>query len=393
VQGRTAPFRQTFLAHTTSNENEYRRVENYMKANGLAAIVAILCTVSIALSANAQSLEWSADDSAQLSGAVSSGRYGSVTSVWVEQGGNLLHAEYFRGAGADTRHNLRSVGKTVTGMLVGIAIADGHIDGVHEKAAAYFDDLPPFQNGDPRKDDISLQDLLTMSGPLECDDWNSFSRGNEERMYLVEDWSSFFWNLPVKNRPSWEIPETDGGFGRLFSYCTAGIQLVGEIVERAVGSPAPEYAERRLFGPTGIGSRKWNYASSGKAHLGGGLELATTDWASLARLYVNGGRADGRQVIPEAWVDASLEDYVRIDDETNYGYLWWRPRYEVDGREFRANMMSGSGGNRVYALPEFGVVVVLTKNDFRDRDAHQSADLFFLEQVVHRLRSRPGDDR
>ncbi len=335
--------------------------------------------------AMAQDFEWAYSDVEALTEAVEAGTYGAVSSLLIEHDGDVVYEHYFRGTDPDTTHNMRSAGKTVTGMLLGIAIDDGLIDGVEVRAASYFDDLRPFDNNDERKEGITLHDLLTMSGPLECNDWNSFSRGNEERMYLVEDWSAFFLNLPIKNRPSWEIPDDDGGFGRLFSYCTAGVQLLGEIVERASEETAAEFAARELFGPIGISDPKWNYASSGQAHLGGGLELTTRDWARLGRLYVNRGRAGHSQVVSEDWVAASLSDYVRIDESINYGYLWWRPRYQVGPTTYTANMMSGSGGNKVYVLPEFGIVVVITKNDFRDRDAHATAEQLFRDEVVARL--------
>ena len=344
-----------------------------------------LATCCITLPGLAGTLALTPEEAQALSERVGNEVYGGATSVWIESNGEVLVEAYFRGADADAHHNMRSVGKTVTGMLFGAAVADGHVDGAEVLAADWFEELQPFQNPDPRKDGISVRDLLTMSSGLECDDWNSFSRGNEERMYLVEDWSAFFWKLPIKNRPSWEIPEDDGGFDRLFAYCTAGVQLVGELVERATGKTAEQYAASRLFGPLGVGDPKWNYGSNGKAHLGGGLELTTAGWAAVARLYLNDGKASGEQVIPTSWVEESLTDYVKIDDNTNYGYLWWRPRYEVNGTTYTANMMTGTGGNRIYMLPEFGVVVVLTKNAFRDREAHPKSDKFFLEEVVSRL--------
>lgn len=337
------------------------------------------------LSAQAQTLDWTLSDSARLSSRLESGEYGRVTSAWIEQGGKVLFEEYFHGADADTLHNTRSAGKSVTGLLVGMAIEDGFLDGTRQRAAAFFPELQPFENGDPRKQAITLEDLLTMSGPLECDDWNSFSRGNEERMYLVEDWSAFFWNLPIKNRPSWELPEDTGGFDRLFAYCTAGVQLLGEIVERAAGEPVPDYSARRLFEPLGIEPVKWNLAATGKAHLGGGFELTTAGWARIGRLYVERGRADGEQIVSSDWIDRSLSDYVKIDDKTNYGFLWWRPRFEKSGWTVVANTMSGAGGNRVWVLPEFDLVVVLTKDDFRDRDAHAKSDRFFTEDILNRL--------
>lgn len=357
-----------------------------MACRRIIALVISSCAL-VSLLANAQSFDWSERDTQQLTDAISSGRYGRVTSLWIEQNGVVIYENYFNGAGHDTLHNMRSAGKTVTGILVGLAIDDGLISGVDAKAASYFDDLRPFANNDTRKEDITLEDLLTMSGPLECDDWNSFSRGNEERMYLVEDWSAFFFDLPIKNRPSWEVPDDDGGFGRTFTYCTAGVQLLGEIVERAAGETVAEYADRRLFGPVAVKNPKWNYASSGKAHLGGGLELTTGDWARIARLYAYRGRSGDRQLVSKAWVDASMADHVRIDDVTNYGYLWWRPRYEVGGTTYVANAMSGSGGNRVYALPEFRMAVVLTKTDFRDSDAHRKSDRLFSDEIAARLQN------
>lgn len=356
-----------------------------MKVVGAAFAAWLLCN---AAACRAQEFDWSDAAAEALTAAVATDEYGEVTSLWIEQRGNVLYEKYFHGADADTHHNMRSVGKTVTGMLAGLAIEDGLIGGVDAPAAGYFDDLRPFANGDPRKDIMTIADLLSMSGPLECDDWNPYSRGNEERMYLVEDWSAFFLDLPIKNRPSWEIPDDDGGFGRLFSYCTAGVQLVGEIVERATGMPAPEYAGERLFSRLGI-DPVWNYAATGQAHLGGGLELTTADWAAMGRLFLNRGRADGEQIIPESWVAASLTDRVKIDDSTNYGYLWWRPRYEVAGREYTANLMNGSGGNRVYALPEFGIVFVIVKSDFRDRDAHPKSDRLFADAIVGHLSADP----
>lgn len=350
-----------------------------------SAVLIAVCALW-ACAANAQSFVWSEADAQKLSDKVSSDQYGKITSLWVEQNSVVIYEEYFNGAEPDTLHNMRSASKTVTGMLVGIAIDSGILSGVGTKAVSFFDNIRPFENNDRRKESITLEDLLTMSGPLECDDWNSYSRGNEERMYLVEDWSAFFFDLPIKNRPSWEIPDSDGGFGRIFTYCTAGAQLLGEIVERAAGEPIAEFAARKLFHPVGVINPKWNYASSGKAHLGGGLELTTADWARLARLYIDRGRVDSKQIVSELWVDASMADHVRIDPETNYGYLWWRPHYEVAGKTYSANMMSGSGGNRVYVLPEFNTVVVVTKSDFQDRDAHEKSDRLFKDEIAVRLK-------
>lgn len=318
--------------------------------------------------------------------AVDEGRYGTVTSVMIVEHGTPVVEAYFNGADAGTLHDTRSVTKTITGMAVGAAIADGHL-ALDTQLAGLFGELQPFAHPDARKQDITVEDLLTMSSVMECNDWNQFSRGNEERMYLVEDWSRFFWDLPVRGFPAWQTPPEASPHGRAFSYCTAGVQLLGESVERAVGEPFTTWTEARLLDPLGVDALEWQRNGQGQAHMGGGLRLTTAGLARIAELQRRGGEIDGQRLLPESWTQAAVTPHAVIPDDNGweYGYLWWLRDYEVDGETYRTAAMNGNGGNRVYVLPDFGLTVVFTNTDYNTREMHAHADAFFREQVVARL--------
>ena len=316
----------------------------------------------------------SAERLAALEKSIQAGDFKSITSVVVARRGRLAWERYFQGADAATLHNTRSATKTVTGMLVGIAIERGILKNAQVPVLPYFRDREPLATPDPRKEKITVEDFLTMSSLLECDDQNDYSRGHEERMYLVEDWVKFTLDLPIKGFPAWASKPADSPYGRSFSYCTAGVVTLGSLLERAARRPVPDFARETLFAPLGIEKTGWQTTPLGTAMTGGGLGLATRDLATLGQLYLDGGAAGGRQIVPKAWVEESVRPHARVDEATEYGYLWWLRTFEVDGRRHEAFLMQGSGGNKVAVFPKLGMVVVVTTTNYRERNAHQLAD-------------------
>lgn len=317
-----------------------------------------------------------------MESALRAGEFKKISSVLVVRRGKLAHESYFDGGDAESLRNTRSVTKTLTGMLVGIAVEAKLLKGVDAPILPFFADKLPLQNPDARKEKITIEDFLTMSSILECEDNNQFSRGNEERMYLIEDWIKFTLDLPVRGFPSWASKPKESPHGRSFSYCTAGVTTLGAVLERATKMPVPEFAAKNLFAPLGIQQTGWQFTPSGTAMTGGGLGLRSRDLLKLGQLYANGGVWNGKRVVSERWVKESIRPHAQIDEETEYGYLWWLRGYKSGGKTFASYYMTGSGGNRVVVFPELQMVVVITSANFRERDAHPLSDRLLTEYVL-----------
>ena len=326
-----------------------------------------------------------------MEAAAKNGDFKKIGSVVVARHGKLVYEHYFEGDAATLR-NTRSATKTITGALIGLAIQEKKLSGTDAKVLAL---LPQhrarLQNPDPRKERITIEDLLTMSSPLECDDWNDASRGNEERMYLIEDWGQFILDLPIRGRmksgEQSEIPK----YGRYFSYCTGGVFLLSEVIGKTTGMRTDRYAQRALFGPLGIAPEHvtWAYSPMDIPQTGGGLLLTSPDLLKIAQLYLNRGRWGGKQLINEAWVKASTTPHAEISDHQEYGYLWWLQSFKTpEGKSYPAFFMTGNGGNKVLAFPSLDLAVVITATNYNTRGMHELTEKLLDEYVLAAIRDQ-----
>lgn len=310
-----------------------------------------------------------------------------ITSALVMVDGKLAYEGYFNGADRDTQHDIRSASKTLTSMMVGQAIARGALGGVDAKVFGFFPERQP-KNPDPRKLQVTVEDLLTMSSLLECDDENQASSGNEERMYVTEDWLGFFLDLPIKGFAPWVTKPKDSPYGRSFSYCTAGVFTLGRVLEKATKRPVPDFARETLFAPLGIDKVTWIFSPLDEAQTGGGLRVRSRDLAKLGQLFLDGGRWHGRQVIPESWVKTSTAAHVQATETDTYGYLWWRRDFVASagkGRTFPAFYMSGNGGNKVVVIPSAKLVAVITSTFYNSRGMHEQTAKLLTDYILAAL--------
>lgn len=317
-----------------------------------------------------------------MSAAIKAGQFQQITSVLIARRGKLVFEAYYDeekpDGGAEARRNTRSSTKTVTALLAGAAIDRRALPSVQAPIKRYLKDRPPAANPDPRKDKVTVEDLLTMSSIAECDDENQFSRGNEERMYLIEDWVGFYLDLPVRGFPEW-VPKPEASpYGRSFSYCTAGVVTLGQVVQNAVGKPLPAFADEALFKPLGIAAPRWQMSPLGLAMGGGGLGLRSRDLLKLGQLYANGGQWNGEAVLSADFIKASVTPHANARQDTDYGYLIWLQTFAGH----KAWVMNGSGGQKVAIVPDLDLVVVVTTTNFGVRQPHAISEKLIVEHVL-----------
>ncbi len=329
-----------------------------------------------------QSAGISADRLQKLETAVGSGEFKKIGSVVLARHGKLVYEKYFDG---DTRtlRDTRSATKSITDALVGIAIDEKKLSGVNARVIALLPEhARRMQNPDPRKEKITAEDLLTMSSPLECDDWNDASRGNEERMYLVEDWAQFILDLPVRGRMHLGEHEEPPKYGRYFSYCTGGAFVLSEVLQKVTGERTDRYAQRKLFDPLGISDAEWVFSPLNIPQTGGGLRLSSRDLLKIGQLYLNGGVWQSKRLISEAWIQASTQPHAQIDERTEYGYFWWLKTFQSGGKGYPGYFMSGNGGNKVVVMPGLDLCVVITSTNYNTRGMHEQTERLLTEYIL-----------
>ncbi len=321
-----------------------------------------------------------------LDEAVRAGDFSNITSVLVARDGEIAHETYFDDAGVNGLRNTRSATKTVAAMLVGAAIDQGKIANANERVMPHLANMGPFASPDPRKDAITFEDFMTMSSLLECDDENQFSRGNEERMYLIEDWVGFTMDLPIRGFPAWNEKPEDTKYGRAFSYCTAGVTTLGAALEQAVGEPLEDFAKKSLFAPMDIEEAEWQFAPAGFPQAGGGLSLRSRDLLKLGQLLLDGGQYQGRQILPAAWVAEMLTPKADVDARRgDYGYLIWLSPFTAGDRTIEVAQMAGSGGNKVVIVPSLDLVAVVTTENYNVRNPHGISDKLIGEFILAKI--------
>jgi len=267
--------------------------------------------------------------------------------------GKLVLEEYFDGFDRDTKHRLFSASKSVTSMLVGMALDRGMIRNLDTPVYEFF---PEYKESKwiERQYPVKLKDVLTMTAGLDWSGWDYpgyDSRSTTNQLARSSDWIKFTLNRDAL-QPS----------GKQFVYNNGLTMLLGGIVKNTSGLGADKFAEKHLFAPLGISDFTWDKDPNGAVNTAWGLSLKPRDMAKLGYLYLQQGNWNGRQVVSRQWVDESVKDHVKqyVFLGSGYGYQWWRGKTNIQNAKIDMFYAAGHGGQFIFVCPSLDCVAIIT---------------------------------
>lgn len=274
-------------------------------------------------------------------------RLPALTSLLIARSDSLIVERYYNGMRADRTVNVKSVSKTLLSPMVGIAIRDGLLEGVEQPLSDllpdYYERLRARDDWDPRKDGIRLRHMLTMQTGIETTSFYNYGA-----WVASSDWAWDQLRRPMECDP-----------GECHSYSTGTSHLLSVILTRASGKSLRRYMRDELFGPLGIPLGEWDRDPQGNYLGGNNMPLRPRDMLKLGQLFVDGGRYEGRQLVPEAWIEDSWTPRGTSPwNRHRFGYLWWTDRW---GGE-TAHFAWGYGGQFIVIVPRLDLVIVATSS-------------------------------
>ena len=311
----------------------------------------------------------------------------NVHGIVVVRHGKLVFERYYAGhddpwgwgaAGqyefsATAKHDMRSISKSVTSLLVGIAIDRKLIASVDTPVLEFF---PEYASSKMAGwDKITLRHLLTMSSGIEWNQNLPWNPKNDE-WHLLNDRDPLGY---VLGRPIALPP------GTVWNYNSGNTELLGRIIAKTSGKPFDVFAREVLFEPLGIHDWEWKTSTHGTISYWGGLRMRPRDAAKIGQLLLDKGRWGGRQIVSPDWISESIRPrFQTIGSSAGlayFGYTWWMGRTLAEERDVKWIAGFGNGGQRLFVSPDLDVVVVTTAGDYGG--PHQSnASLELLHNFV-----------
>jgi CubicO group peptidase (beta-lactamase class C family) len=306
----------------------------------------------------------------------------NVHSVLLVKNGKLVLDEYFYGNHRNGLHPIASDTKSVTSILVGIAV-DRKL--IHDLNQMLYEIFPEYKGTRwiDQKYQITLKHALTMTGGLDWDEWTHpywDARNSSYKMERSDSWIKYVLDKEAKESP-----------GKTFTYNSGLSILLGEIIRKSTGMYADKFAEKYLFGPLGISEYVWYRHDDGTIQTGGGLLLRPRDMAKIGYLMLKKGNWKGMQIVSQKWAQESTKAQVSAGSY-GYGYQWWRGKTIANNQIIDSYWAWGLGGQFIFVFPAIDLVVVFNGKVWKNPDNSKRAFNMLTQYIIPAV-TPPGPPR
>ena len=190
---------------------------------------------------------------------------------------------------------------------------------------------------------------------MDCENNNPESKGNEQSMMQSNDWVKHTLDLPMVTKP-----------GEKSSYCTGCPLTLGSLVEIATNQQIENFAKENLFEPMGITNYNWTFEpNQASMNTFSQMSITPRDLIKLAKLFKDGGKWNGKQILSKEWVDKTFDM-----NKGDYGYLWEHKYFLIDGQQYNSYLASGNGGQKINIWPELDMITVFTGGNYNSYELY-----------------------
>ncbi|MFK7807628.1 MAG: serine hydrolase domain-containing protein [Saprospiraceae bacterium] len=279
---------------------------------------------------------------------------------------------YYNSAERTMINDIRSAGKSITSLLLGVAIKDGLVKSLDQDVYSFFSkEKYPSVNEDYKK--ITIRHLLDMSSGLDADSDDGKTPGHARHWVYNDEWVDYILNIPLVKKP-----------GGQWVYADINVALIGAIIEETSGMSLNDFAKEKVFTPLGIKKYYWYTNDSNQTVAAGTLYLSTLDFAKLGVLVTNKGKWGDQQIVPSAYIEElikrkvfDLSKYWSLWD--SYGMLWYKNQETFNNRKIEYLWASGNGGNHLVVVPEENMVIALTSTAYGTGYGHRRARAILMK--------------
>ena len=326
----------------------------------------------------------------KLDDAVHTNEFDNLHAVIVARGGKLVLERYYEGEdrrtrgpdlgivkfGPEVKHDLRSVTKSIVGLLYGVALAGRKVPDLDQ---SIIDQFPAYKDlaADPKRGRMTVRHALSMTLGTEWDESLPYSdpRNSETTMDLAADRYRYVLERPMIAEPGTE-----------WNYNGGATAVLAKLISRGTEQPLLDYARENLFEPLGITDVEWVTDSDGEPIAASGLRMRPLDLARIGQLILDRGTWGGLQLLPSEWLDQSFTPWAQVSRHRDYGYQWWLGKLRHNDQPWIGAF--GNGGQRLLIFPSLDLVVVITAGNYNKPDQWELPAAVMSKVVLPALRDQ-----